>query len=43
MLVAGDREVNEGTISPRKRSGEKLKSMTAEDFIRQVESEYPSI
>jgi threonyl-tRNA synthetase len=43
MLVAGDREVNEGTISPRKRSGETLKPMTVEDFIRQVESEYPSI
>ena len=43
MLVVGDREVKEGTISPRKRSGETLKSMTAEDFIRQVESEYPSI
>ncbi len=43
MLVAGDREVNEGTISPRKRSGEILKSMTVEDFIRQVESEYPTL
>jgi threonyl-tRNA synthetase len=43
MLVIGDREVNEGTISPRKRSGETLKSMTVEDFIRQVESEYPTL
>ena len=43
MLVAGDREVSEGTISPRKRSGETLKSMTPEDFVRQIESEYPSI
>jgi threonyl-tRNA synthetase len=43
MLVAGDREVKEGTLSPRKRSGETLKSMTAEDFIKQIESEYPKI
>ena len=43
MLVVGDREVKEGTISPRKRSGETLKSMTAEDFIKQIESEYPSL
>jgi len=43
MLVAGDREVKEGTLAPRKRSGETLKSMTAEDFIKQVESEYPTI
>jgi threonyl-tRNA synthetase len=43
MLVTGDREVKEGTIAPRKRSGETLKSMTAEEFIQQIESEYPSI
>jgi threonyl-tRNA synthetase len=43
MLVTGDREVKEGTISPRKRSGETLKSMSVEDFIKQIESEYPSI
>jgi len=43
MLVAGDREVNEGTIAPRKRSGETLKSMTVEDFIKQIESEYPKL
>ena len=43
MLVAGDREVSEGTISPRKRSGETLKSMTPEDFVKQIESEYPSL
>ncbi len=41
MLVAGDREVKEGTLSPRKRSGETLKSMTVEDFIRHIQSEYP--
>ncbi len=43
MLVVGDREVKEGTISPRKRSGETLTSMTAEDFIKQIESEYPTL
>ncbi len=43
MLVAGDREVKEGTLAPRKRSGETLKSMTVEDFIRQIESEYPTL
>jgi threonyl-tRNA synthetase len=43
MLVIGDREEKEGTLSPRKRSGETTKSMRAEDFIAQVESEYPSI
>jgi threonyl-tRNA synthetase len=43
MLVIGDREEKEGTLSPRKRSGETMKSMRAEEFIAQVESEYPSL
>lgn len=43
MLVIGDREEKEGTISPRKRSGEAMKAMRVEDFIAQVESEYPAI
>ncbi len=43
MLVAGDREVKEGTLAPRKRSGETLKSMTVEDFVTLIESEYPKI
>ena len=43
MLVAGDREVKEGTISPRKRSGETLKSMAPEDFVKEIESQYPSL
>ena len=43
MLVAGDREVKEGTFSPRKRSGETLKSMTVEDFVKQIESESPTL
>ena len=43
MLVIGDREVKEGTISPRKRSGETLKPMSVEDFVKQIESEYPKL
>jgi threonyl-tRNA synthetase len=43
MLVIGDREVKEGSISPRKRSGETLKPMSVEDFVKQIESEYPEI
>jgi threonyl-tRNA synthetase len=43
MLVIGDREVKEGTMSPRKRSGDTLKSMSIEDFVKQIESEYPSL
>jgi threonyl-tRNA synthetase len=43
MLVVGDREMKEETISPRKRSGETLKSMSLVDFIKQIESEYPSL
>lgn len=43
MLVVGDREVKEGTISPRKRSGETLKAIPVEDFVKQIESEYPTI
>jgi len=43
MLVIGDREETEGTVSPRKRSGEAMKAMRVEDFMALVESEYPSI
>ena len=43
MLVIGDREEKEATVSPRKRSGEAMKAMRVEDFIAQVESEYPAI
>jgi threonyl-tRNA synthetase len=43
MLVIGDREVKEETISPRKRTGETLTSMSLEDFVRQIESEYPRL
>jgi len=41
MLVVGDREEQEGTISPRKRSGEAMKGVNLEEFIKQIESEYP--
>lgn len=43
MLVIGDKEEKEGTVSPRKRSGETLESMSPEAFIRLVESEYPKL
>jgi threonyl-tRNA synthetase len=43
MLVIGDREVKEETLSPRKRSGETLRPMSVEDFVKQIESEYPKI
>ena len=43
MLVVGDREEKEETISPRKRSGEAMKAMGVEEFIKQVESEYPTL
>ena len=41
MLVVGDREEKEGTLSPRRRSGEAMKAMPVEAFIAQVESEHP--
>jgi threonyl-tRNA synthetase len=43
MLVIGDKEEKEGTVSPRKRSGESMKPMGVEEFIAQVESEVPII
>lgn len=43
MLVIGDQEQRAETISPRKRSGEKLSSMRVEEFVRLVESEYPKL
>jgi threonyl-tRNA synthetase len=43
MLVIGDREEKEGTLSPRKRSGETMKSLRPEEFVAQVELEYPNI
>ena len=43
MLVIGDREEREETVSPRQRSGEAMAGMRIEDFIKRVESEYPTI
>jgi threonyl-tRNA synthetase len=43
MLVFGDREVKEETLSPRKRSGESLKAMRVEEFIDLIQSEYPRL
>lgn len=39
MLVVGDREVEQGGISPRTRAGEDLKFMTVDDFIERVRPE----
>jgi len=43
MLVVGDREEKEGTVSPRKRSGETIRSMGVKEFIEMVKSEYPTL
>ncbi len=43
MLVIGDREVKEETVSPRKRSGETVKSLSVEGFVKQIQSEYPTL
>ncbi len=43
MLVIGDKEEREGTISPRKRSGETINSMGINEFISLVESDYPQL
>jgi threonyl-tRNA synthetase len=43
MLVVGDREEKEGTLSPRRRSGEAMKGMQIKDFVNQVKSECPSL
>lgn len=43
MLVIGDREEKEGTVSPRKRSGETIGPMSPEDVIRMIESDYPKL
>ena len=43
MLVVGDREEKEETLSPRKRSGEAMKAMKIEEFVGLVQSEYPKL
>jgi threonyl-tRNA synthetase len=42
MLVIGDKEEKEETVSPRKRNGETIGSMGVEEFIQLVESDYPN-
>ena len=39
MLVIGDREAEEGTVSVRRRDSEKLVSMKAEEFVAMVKEE----
>ncbi|MBW2090775.1 MAG: threonine--tRNA ligase [Deltaproteobacteria bacterium] len=39
MLVIGDREVAQGGLAPRTRSGEDLKFMTVEEFLARFQSE----
>ncbi len=39
MLVVGDREVESGGVSPRKRDGKDLKLMQTDTFIRLIEEE----
>jgi threonyl-tRNA synthetase len=43
MLVIGEKEEKSGTISPRKRTGETMAAMKVEEFVAQVESEYPKL
>ncbi|MGQ9637686.1 MAG: threonine--tRNA ligase [Thermodesulfobacteriota bacterium] len=43
MLIIGDREEKERTISPRLRSGETVKGMGINEFIALVESDYPKL
>lgn len=43
MLVIGDREEKEGTVSPRFRSGETLSGMRVDEFVALVESDYPKL
>ncbi|RPJ08595.1 MAG: threonine--tRNA ligase, partial [Deltaproteobacteria bacterium] len=42
MLVIGDKEEQEGAVSPRLRSGETIKSMRVEDLIARINSESPN-
>ncbi len=39
MLIIGEREKEEGTVTVRKRDGENLPAMTPEEFIRLVQAE----
>ena len=39
MLVAGDREIAEGTVSVRSRSGGDLGARAVDEFLRQAQAE----
>ena len=39
MLVVGDRDMENGTVSVRHRSGEDLGAMSLEDFIKLLDHE----
>jgi threonyl-tRNA synthetase len=39
MLVIGDREMEDGTVAPRHRSGKNLEPMTPADFVRFIQDE----
>jgi len=42
MLITGDREKDEGTVTVRERSGDQ-KTMTLEEFIRIIRESHPVI
>jgi threonyl-tRNA synthetase len=39
MLIVGEREKENGTVTVRKRSGENLPPMTPQEFVEMVRSE----
>jgi threonyl-tRNA synthetase len=39
MLVIGDREMEDGTVAPRHRSGKNHEPMTPADFVRFIQDE----
>ncbi|MBU0510317.1 MAG: threonine--tRNA ligase [Chloroflexi bacterium] len=39
MLVIGDREMENGTIAPRLRSGEKLDAMNVDDLLKRIQQD----
>jgi threonyl-tRNA synthetase len=40
MLIIGDKEVEQGVVSVRLRSGEVLNFLNTEDFIEKLKQEY---
>jgi threonyl-tRNA synthetase len=39
MVIAGDKEVQEGTVSVRLKSGKEIKGITLEDFVKNIVKE----